>query len=211
MKLGYLIPTSSPSSSQYADKFARILDRFNVGLTSGYNLDDRLVFSPVYVFYSLNDTFLTSKAGLKKYSIIICLSYDKGASLACHLVESGVVSAVGNIGLSWHSELVASVFNFFNLPLILAEPETDLYRSRKRRTEHGAPAANLFPSRAALTRATADLIGHLRLDSPIIVYHEENEVVLWKEFVDAEAASGKHLQAPRLVGVDPNQAENAYM
>ena len=69
-----------------------------------------------------------------------------GKIAACHLIEYGVMTAVA-ADLYDHGNLVASVFNFFSLPLVQSNPSL-LWSSQS--TKFGS-SINMFPNRRSLT------------------------------------------------------------
>ena len=53
------------------------------------------------------------------------------------------------------------------------------------------------------------LMRQLKVASPVVIYYEESEVILWKNFLDSEF--GKHLRPPIFLHIDKSKAEYDLM
>ena len=112
------------------ERYEKQVERFN-----GQQLrDSPFVFDPKTTYFSRNDSFLSAKA-------------------ACQLIENGAmaayatVSAGGDGGLDAQGDGLASVFNFFGIPFLQANPSM-LWEQQK--TKYGSEI-NIFPARQSLT------------------------------------------------------------
>lgn len=53
------------------------------------------------------------------------------------------------------------------------------------------------------------LMKQLKFASPVVIYYEESDVLLWKNFLDSEF--GKHLRPPIFKHIDKTKAEYDLM
>ncbi len=119
---------------------------------------------------------------------------------ACSLLEQKVSAAFAS-DLGPQGDHLASVFNFYGVPFVQANPSL-LWNQQ--RTAYGS-SVNVFPDRKWLTRVCAfnipldfiyrievfpqmlmDTLEASKLDSLAVFYYEESDVLLWKDFITAE-------------------------
>ena len=134
IKVGILVQDVTPAS--VVERYEKHVERFN-----GQQLrDSPFVFEPKTTYFSRNDSFLSAKS-------------------ACQLVENGAMAAYatatpigagGGGGLDAQGDNLASVFNFFGIPFLQANPSL-LWDQQK--TKYGAEV-NIFPARPSLTKVS---------------------------------------------------------
>ena len=53
------------------------------------------------------------------------------------------------------------------------------------------------------------LMKQIQVESPVVIYYDETDILLWKNFLDAEL--GRHFRPPLFIHIDKTKAEYDLM
>jgi len=90
--------------------------------------------------------------------------------------------AVLGVDIGPMDQMVASVLSYVGIPFVQINPSF-LWSTQK--TKYGA-SINLFPDRNVLSQALIDLVGDMKMGPVSILYEEEADILLWKNYLELQ-------------------------